>query len=109
MDKNLIFISSNFRTNLRQVTNILLVIGTFLIAINLFPISRKAKIEQLCTEVNYLRRYGSYGKDIGRKRLIFLDKKITKELGLKYRSGGRSDGTSYEQGEAHLFCDYILK
>ena len=76
--------SSNLKANISLITNILLVVGTFLIAFNLHPISRKAKIESLCNEIDYLAELRWQDSEEVEKRWRFLDKKITKELGLKY-------------------------
>jgi len=44
---------SNFRPNVRLVTNILLVIGTFAIALKIIPIAEVYKEKKLC--IKYLK------------------------------------------------------
>ena len=67
----------NFRPNVRLTTNILMVIGTFLIAFNIAPIAKRARLENLCKESNIL------GIGIIKKRVIWINKKrligMTKE------------------------------
>ncbi len=115
--------SSNLKANISLTTNILLVIGTFLLVLNLAPINRKARIEQLCTEFNYLRGhqfhraipYDGINKESNPKltrvqkkrvkRRIYLDKKITRMINLPYfTSKKEKDKTGYE-GEAFRFCE----
>ena len=104
--------SSNFRTNINLITNILLVVGTFLLVLNIAPINRKAKIEQLCTEYNYLRghkdhryrEYSNFDKEIQNKRdkrFIYLDKKITRLINLPLYKTKRNKLL----GEAYRFCE----
>ena len=83
----------NFRPNIRLATNILLVIGTFAVALNIAPISKWAKLENLCKEIQYTWQMG-YNKDSYQdsekatewylKRRRFLNKKIIKLIGKKY-------------------------
>jgi len=56
---------SNFRPNIRLVTNILLVIGTFAIALKITPIAKVYKEKNLC--IKYLKH--QIDRDILIKRL----------------------------------------
>ena len=47
--------SSNLRANISLTTNILLVVGTFLLVLKITPIAKDASMEHLCTEFNHLR------------------------------------------------------
>ena len=104
--------SSNLRANISLTTNILLVVGTFLLVLNLAPINRKAKIEQLCTEYNYLRghkdhryrEYSNFDKEIQNKRdkrFIYLDKKITRLINLPLYKTRKNKLL----GDAYNFCE----
>ena len=67
----------NFRPNVRLTTYILMVIGTFLIAFNIAPIAKRARLENLCKELYY-----TWHRDY-KKRVIWINKKrligMTKE------------------------------
>ena len=104
--------SSNLRANISLTTNILLVVGTFLLVLNFAPINRKAKIEQLCTEYNYLRghkdhryrKYSNFDKEIQNKRdkkFNYLDKKITRLINLPLYKTKKNE----LRGEAYRFCE----
>ena len=83
----------NFRPNIRLATNILLVMGTFAVALNIAPISKRAKLENLCKEIQYTW-HREFKKDsyldskkttewyLKRRRI--LNKKIIKLTGMKY-------------------------
>ena len=43
----------NFRPTIRLATNILLVIGTFAVALNIAPISKRAKLKNPFKEIQY--------------------------------------------------------
>ena len=68
----------NFRPNIRLTTNILMVIGTFLIAFNLAPIAKNAKLESLCFE--YLEVDGQYSFQKG----IDPQSETTKDYNKKF-------------------------
>ena len=53
---------SNFRPNIRLATNIILVIGTFAVALNIAPIANVYQEKNLC--IKYLKH------QIGRDKLI---------------------------------------
>ena len=84
----------NFRPNVRLTTNILMVIGTFLIAFNIAPISKRARLENLCKELQYTW-HRDYKKksymdkqettDWYDKRRKVLNKKIIKLTGMPYK------------------------
>ena len=59
----------NFRPNVRLTTNILMVIGAFLIAFNISPIAKRARLENLCKELQY-----TWHRDY-KKRVIWINKK----------------------------------
>ena len=63
---------SNFRPNIRLATNILLVIGTFAIALKITPIAKVYKEKNLCFK--YLKHQIDRDKLI--KRLKMLNKQI---------------------------------
>ena len=63
---------SNFRPNIRLATNILLVIGTFAIALKITPIAEVYKEKNLC--IKYLKHQIDRDKLI--KRLKMLNKQI---------------------------------
>ena len=83
----------NFRPNVRLTTNILLVIGTFFISLNLAPIAKRAKLENLCKELQYTfsrvsRAKSFYGDDQKttdwyRNRRKILNRQIIKLTGMK--------------------------
>ena len=84
----------NFRPNVRLATNILLVIGTFLISLNLAPIAKRARLENLCKEIQYTRYRISKAKDYGddkkttdwyNNRRKILNRQIIKLTGMKYK------------------------
>ena len=60
----------NFRPNVRLTTNILMVIGTFLIAFNIAPIAKRARLENLCKELQY-----TWHRDY--KKKSYMDKQET--------------------------------
>ena len=115
--------SSNLKANINLTTNILLVVGTFLLVLKITPIAKDASMEHLCTEFNYLRGH-EFHRDIPYsglneesnpkltriqkkrvKRRIYLDKKITRMINLPYfTSKKEKDKTGYE-GEARRFCE----
>ncbi len=83
----------NFRPNIRLATNILLVIGTFAVALNIAPISKRAKLENLCKEYQYTFHRDLKKKDYRQdkkttnwydKRRKTLNKKIINLTGMKY-------------------------
>ena len=59
---------SNFRPNLRLVTNILLVIGPFAIALNITPIAEVYKEKNLC--IKYLKHQIDRDKLIKRLKIV---------------------------------------
>ena len=59
---------SNFRPNIRLVTNILLVIGTFAIALNITPIAKVYKEKNLC--IKYLKHQIDRDKLIKRLKIV---------------------------------------
>ena len=59
---------SNFRPNIRLSTNILLVIGTFAIALKITPISEVYKEKKLC--INYLKHQIDRDKLIKRLKIV---------------------------------------
>ena len=73
---------SNFRPNIRLVTNILLVIGTFAIALKIAPIAVVYQEKNLC--IKYL------------KHQIDRDKLVQKLKIVK-------------QANPTIICDYVLK
>lgn len=80
---------SNFRPNVRLTTNILLVIGTFLIAFNLAPIAKNAKLESLCFEYKEKDNAASLAKTLNYKNqkdytksLVRVKKKIAALIGV---------------------------
>ena len=84
----------NFRPNVRLTTNILLVIGTFCISLNLAPIAKRAKLENLCKELQYTvsrglraKQYGDNQKTIDwyYNRRKILNRQIIKLTGMKYK------------------------
>ena len=83
----------NFRPNVRLTTNILLVIGTFCISLNLAPIAKRAKLENLCKELQYTYYRGSRAKSFYEdnqktinwyyNRRKILNRQIIKLAGMK--------------------------
>ena len=67
----------NFRPNVRLTTNILMVIGTFLIAFNIAPIAKEQD------QKTYVKSSNIHGIGIIKKRVIWINKKqligMTKE------------------------------
>ena len=59
---------SNFRPNIRLFTNILLVIGTFAIALNITPIAGVYKEKNLC--IKYLKHQLDRDKLIKRLKIV---------------------------------------
>ena len=59
---------SNFRPNIRLATNILLVIGTFVIALKINPIAEVYQEKILC--INYLKHQIDRDKIIKRLKII---------------------------------------
>ena len=59
---------SNFRPNIRMATNILLVIGTFAIALKITPIAEVYKEKNLC--IKYLKHKIDLDKLIKRLKII---------------------------------------
>ena len=59
---------SNFRTNIRQFTNILFVIGTFAIALKISPIAKLYKEKNLC--IKYLKHQIDRDKLIKRLKIV---------------------------------------
>ncbi len=59
---------SNFRTNIRLASNILLVIGTFAIALNIAPIATVYQEKNLC--IKYLKHQIDRDKLINRLKII---------------------------------------
>ena len=59
---------SNFRTNIRLASDILLVIGTFAIALNIAPIATVYKEKNLC--IKYLKHQIDRDKLIKRLKII---------------------------------------
>jgi hypothetical protein len=79
----------NFRPNVRLTTNILMVIGTFLIAFNLAPIAKNAKLESLCFEYLEKDNAASLAKTLNfknqkdyNKSLLKVQKKIAVLIGV---------------------------
>ena len=73
---------SNFRPNIRLATNILLVVGTFAIALEITPIARIYKEKNLC--IKYLKHQIARDKLIKRLKIV-------------------------KQANPSSICDYILK
>ena len=59
---------SNFRPNIRLATNILLVIGTFAIALNIYPIAELYKDKNLC--IKYLKHQIDRNELIERLKIV---------------------------------------
>ena len=59
---------SNFRPNIRLATNILLVVGTFAIALKITPISQVYKEKNLC--IKYLKHQIDRDKLIKRLKIV---------------------------------------
>ena len=59
---------SNFRPNIRLATNILLVIGTFAIALNIAPIAKVYQEKKLC--IQYLKHQLDRDKLIKRLKIV---------------------------------------
>ena len=59
---------SNFRPNIRLATNILLVIGTFAIALKIAPIATVYQEKNLC--IKYLKHQIAWDKIIKRLKII---------------------------------------
>ena len=59
---------SNFRTNIRLASDILLVIGTFAIALNIAPIATVYKEKNLC--IKYLKHQIDRDKIIKRLKIV---------------------------------------
>ena len=59
---------SNFRPNIRLATNILLVVGTFTIALKIAPISALYKEKNLC--IKYLKHQIDRDKLIKRLKIV---------------------------------------
>ena len=59
---------SNFRTNIRLATNILLVIGTFAIALNISPIAEVYQKKNLC--IKYLKHQLDRDKLIKKLKIV---------------------------------------
>ena len=59
---------SNFRPNIRLVTNILLVFGTFAIALNIAPIAEVYQEKNLC--IKYLKHQIDRNKLIKRLKIV---------------------------------------
>ena len=59
---------SNFRTNVRLATNIFLVIGTFVIALKITPISESYQEKNLC--IKYLKHQINRDKLIKRLKIV---------------------------------------
>ena len=59
---------SNFRTNIRLASDILLVIGTFAIALNIAPIATVYKEKNLC--IKYLKHQIDRDKLIKRLKIV---------------------------------------
>ena len=73
---------SNFQPNIRLVTNILLVIGTFAIALKIAPIAEVSKEKNLC--IKYLKQQIDRDKLFNRLKVV-------------------------KQANPSSFCDSILK
>ena len=76
---------SNFRPNIRLATNILLVIGTFAIALKITPIAEVYKEKNIC--ISYLKHQIDRDKLI--KRLKLLSKQthlVFVTLSLKFKN-----------------------
>ena len=67
---------SNFRPNIRLATNILLVIGTFSIALKIAPIAMVYQEKNLC--IKYLKH------QIDRDKIIKRLKKLNKQIHLVF-------------------------
>jgi len=67
---------SNFRPNIRLATNILLVVGTFAIALKITPIAKVYKEKNLC--IKYLKH------QIERKKLIKRLKIVKNQIYLVF-------------------------
>ena len=59
---------SNFRPNIRLATNILLVIGTYAIALNIVPIAKVYQEKNLC--IKYLKHQIDRDKLIKRLKIV---------------------------------------
>jgi len=117
--------SSNLRANISLTTNILLVVGTFLLVLKITPIAKDASMEHLCTEFNHLRfnqfhtaiPYGGFDKEenpeLSRvqekrvKRRIYLDKKITRLINLPYYTSKKEIDKSGYESESREFCEFF--
>ena len=73
---------SNFRPNIRLATNILLVIGTFAIALEIAPIAEVYQEKNLC--IKYLKHQIDRDKLINRLKIV-------------------------KQANPSSICDYVLK
>jgi len=73
---------SNIRPNIRLVTNILIVIGTFAIALKITPIAEVYKEKNLC--IKYLKHQIDRDKLINRLKIV-------------------------KQANPSSICDYVLK
>ncbi len=129
--------SSNLRANISLTTNILLVLGTFLLVLKITPIAKDASMEHLCTEFNHLRFNrtndaipGNFDAEANPelvklqnkrvKRRIYLDKKITRLINLPYYTSKKEidvDSSNWGtfpfpgvlgwEGEAKEFCEFF--
>ena len=98
----------NFRPNVRLTTNVLMVIGTFFIAFNIAPIAKRARLENLCKELQY-----TWHRDY--KKKSYMDKKETTDWYDKRRkvlnkkiiklTGMQLEGDSLFSTE---ICDYQI-
>ena len=82
----------SFRPNVRLATNILMVIGTFLIAFNLSKISkvdRDQQIKEDCVKV-------------------IADAMTQEELVKKYQLNGNQDRSNPTRASYERFCSYYL-
>ena len=61
---------SNFRPNIRLATNILLVVGTFAIALKIAPIAQIYKEKNLC--IKYLKHQIDRDKLIKRLKIVIV-------------------------------------
>ena len=94
-----------------------MVIGTFLIALNIAPIAKKARLENLCIELKYTlsRDYPDRYKQTitwyDKKRKV-LTKQIIKLAGMQYKgnSSFAIDGnSSYATDISAKICEYHIE